>query len=290
MRWWIELKTLWPWRLALASLDFRLSIVALILAVPTAATGYFVMVPMLAERGALMRDQHQLAQQWRAAQGDVTDQRAALETTREEVAAVLRHWRGDLEETMLAVLASSVTDDRLTATVNTNWVQWLRWLRAVNGQPDVSVRLLDAHIEAADAEAETHTGTDSPVLQVALSLSAVPDPSTERSAWSTQAFERDPFAEVESADVVMTPKDPLSQMPLAQLNIAGVIRVQDRWEVLVTTRNLPLQRRGLGAALGVDGGVIASIDQRKVMLRRHAADYADQEPAEIELLVRRSEP
>lgn len=286
MRWWIELQTLGPGRLALASLGLRVSVMAMTFAAPTVVTGYFVVTPMLAERDALILDQHQLTQHWQTARRDVADQRAVMAATRDQTTALLRHWQDDLEETMSAVVPSSLTGDRLTATADTDWVQWQQWVGALNAQSDAAVRLLKLEIKAADAKPEMQAETDvemlSPVLRVALTLTAVPQPSMERSPWATHALARDPFAEADRAVALTIPEDPLAQLPLAELTIAGVVRRQGQWEVLVTARDMALQRRGLGALLGADGGVIAGIDHRSIVLHVHA----DQGSSQVELPVR----
>lgn len=291
MRWWIELQTLGPARLALASLGVRVAVVVLILAVPTAVMGYLVVLPMLAERDGLIRDQHRLSQQWQAAQRDVADQRAVMAGTRDEMIALLRHWQDALAESTLAVVASSVADDQLTATVETDWPQWRRWLAALNDQPDVAVHLREVEIKAVEgAEAgghrKTQNETDTPALRVAMTLTVAPQAAVEWSLGPAQALGRDPFAEVKRVVVPVTPEDPLARLLISELTIAGVIKREGQWEVLVSTRELPLQRRGLGAVLGVDGGVIAGIDHRKVTLRRHVRDPADQDASQIELPVR----
>jgi len=286
MRWWIELQTLGPGRLALASLGLRVSVMAMTFAAPTVVTGYFVVTPMLAERNALIVDQRQLTQQWQTARRDVADQRAVMAATRDETTALLRHWQDDLEETMSAVVTSSLMGDRLTATADTDWVQWQQWVGALNAQSDAAVRLLKLEIKAADTKPETQIETDvetlSPVLRVTLTLTAVPQPSMERSPWPTHALARNPFAEADRAVALTIPEDPLAQLPLAELTIAGVVRRQGQWEVLVTARDMALQRRGLGALLGADGGVIAGIDHRSIVLHGHA----DQGSSQVELPVR----
>lgn len=284
MRWWIELQTLGLRRLALASLGLRVAIMTLTLAVPTLVTGYFIVTPMLAERDRLIRDQHGLTQQWQAAQRDVTDQRSVMVGTGDEMSSLLRHWQDDLVESMAAVVASSVAGDSLTATVDTDWTQWRRWLAALNEQPDAAVRLQEVEIEAVKgAEAEGYSETGAPALRVAMTLMAAPRGAMDWSPWPAQVLGRDPFAEVERAVVSIIPEDPLARLPLAELMIAGVIRQQGQWQALVVTDNMPLQRRGLGVVLGIDGGVITDIDRRKVTLRRHV----DQEASQLKLPVRR---
>lgn len=277
MRWWSELQMLGVARLALASRGLRGVVVMMTVAVPCAIHWQWWLGDQLAQRQALQADTQQLSQQWQAAEQRLREQQAITAVADGDRSAALHRWHQSLGDMEWTVVEATVTADRLSARLETDWHAWLGGLEALNGQSNVAVRVLNLGMWANGDAANS--------LNIEVTLTAVAGPDIEHGQWGEGLTSRDPFVMPVVTSVPVTPQDPLAQHPLDQLTIAGVMRHRGDWQVLIQVPNGPLHRRGLGAVLGHDGGVITTINRRQVVL--HAND--ESRPSRIELPVRRSE-
>ena len=282
MRWWTELQTLGVARLALASWGLRVFVMMMAVAVPSAIHWQWWLGDQMTQRQALQADQHHLSQQWQAAERRLRDQHAMTAVEDLDRGAVLDRWRQTLDDMEWTVVEAAVTEGHLVARLEADWHSWLRGLEALNRQSDFAVRLLNLDVWVNSGLAK---GDTSNLLDIEVTLTAVAGQKIEPTQWPSPLTSTDPFAAPVMAKAVVTSEDPLSQLALDQLTIAGVMQHRGDWQVLIQAPQGPLHRRGLGAVLGHDGDVITTINHRQVVLYGHDGLRSSR----IELPVRRSE-